>query len=208
MAEENIIEIESNPLKILRLPIIVAVLVIIAAIYMLINNLAPNIQTLTDLNRSYAGKIQEYENKTKDLSDIKAQKAAEEADERKATDDSNLGKAFYKPLETGIDPESAIASEFNEILTLMTKNKIKTRSITYVPEPKDDPFVNGALAKYSVCRLDMDMIANYNDFKNFLKDLYKHEHYLDITKVEVRPYPKDKSILLISFQLKLYAQKV
>ena len=53
----------------------------------------------------------------------------------------------------------------------------------------------------------MEMIANYTNFKNFMKELYKHDHYLDIAKVEIIPYKKNKNILLINFQLKLYAQR-
>ena len=51
------------------------------------------------------------------------------------------------------------------------------------------------------------MIANYSDFANFVRELYKHEHFLDISKIEIVPYQKNKRILLISFQIKLYAQR-
>ena len=37
--------------------------------------------------------------------------------------------------------------------------------------------------------------------------MYKHEHFLEISKVEILPYEKNKRILLINLQLKLYAQK-
>ena len=106
-----------------------------------------------------------------------------------------------------MEPDIVLASEFNEILSLITSNSIKTRSVKYTYDPADDEFIKNSQGKYSVCQLDMEMIANYNDFKNFLKDLYKHDHYLDIVKVEVVPYQKNKTILLISLQLKLYAEK-
>ena len=51
------------------------------------------------------------------------------------------------------------------------------------------------------------MIANYADFAGFLRELYKHEHFLDITNIEIAPYQKNKRILLINLQFKLYAQK-
>ena len=62
-------------------------------------------------------------------------------------------------------------------------------------------------AKYNVAKLDIEMIATYKDFERFLKELYKHEHFLDISSFEIVPYQKDKKILIIKFQLKLYAQK-
>ena len=51
------------------------------------------------------------------------------------------------------------------------------------------------------------MIGTYKDFEGFLKELYKHEHFLDMASMEIVPYSRDKKILIINFQLKLYAQK-
>ena len=50
--------------------------------------------------------------------------------------------------------------------------------------------------------------ATYKNFENFLRDLYKHEHFLDIAKIEILPYEKNKTILLINCKVLLYAQKV
>ena len=51
------------------------------------------------------------------------------------------------------------------------------------------------------------MIATYSNFANFLRELYKHEHFLEISKIEIAPYEKNKRILLVNLQIKLYAQK-
>ena len=53
----------------------------------------------------------------------------------------------------------------------------------------------------------MEMIGSYINYDNFLKELYKHEHFLDIQSVEIVPYRKNKRILLINFKLKLYSKK-
>ena len=50
-------------------------------------------------------------------------------------------------------------------------------------------------------------IANYSNYDNFLKEMYKHDHFLDIQSVEIVPYKKNKRVLLINFKVKLYAQK-
>ena len=106
-----------------------------------------------------------------------------------------------------MDTESVIANEFAEILTLIRANGVKTRSVQYEYDPKDDNFVKNLPDKYNVAKLDVEMIATYKEFEGFLKELYKHEHFLDISDIEVVPYQKDKKILIIKFQLKLYAQK-
>ena len=53
----------------------------------------------------------------------------------------------------------------------------------------------------------MEMIGNYSNYDNFLKEMYKHEHFLDIQSAEIVPYKKNKRILLINFKVKLYAKK-
>ena len=107
----------------------------------------------------------------------------------------------------GLDTEAVIAGEFAEILQLIRANQIKVRSIKYDYNPSDDAFVQGASDKYSVARLNMEMIGNYSNYDNFLKEMYKHEHFLDIQSAEIVPYKKNKRVLLINFKVKLYAQK-
>jgi len=116
-------------------------------------------------------------------------------------------KPFFKPVMSGLDTEAVIAGEFAEILELIRANKIKVRSIKYDYDPQDDNFVKGAASKYNVARLNMEMVGSYLDYDNFLKELYKHEHFLDVQSVEIVPYRKNKSILLVNFKLKLYAKK-
>lgn len=201
MAEEN----NNNFSTVLKTPIMVLVLTIVIAGYLIGTQIAPKVQELTNLHSNYSTKMDEYTQKEQQLETLKSTNAAKA--NATAASLADLSKEFFKPLESGMDTETIIASEFNEVLSLMTSNAIKTRSIKTAYDPQDDNFVKGAPDKYSVCKLDMEMIASYTNFKNFLKDLYKHEHYLDIAKVEIIPYPKNKAILLINLQLKLYAEK-
>lgn len=194
----------NDPKSILMIPGVIAGLSVFLAIYLIVAQIVPNIQSYVSAQAEYKNNLQIYSEKEKKLETLK------EANTPVAgvTASEAVEKQFFKPLESGVDSESVIAAEFNEILTLMTSNAIKTRSVKYTYDPQDDNFVKGAADKYSVCKLDMSMIASYNNFKNFLKDLYKHDHYLDIAKIEIVPYQKNKSVLLIELQLKLYAEKV
>ena len=106
-----------------------------------------------------------------------------------------------------LDTEAVMSDEFGEILQLLRDNKIKTRSVKYDYDPQDDNFVKNVGDRYSACRLNIEMVANYSNLENFLRELYKHEHFLDISKIEIVPYDKNKRILLINLQIKLYAQK-
>ncbi len=134
-------------------------------------------------------------------------KRKEQEEKAKEQESKKSGKPFYKPILSGMDTEAVIAGEFAEILQLIRANQIKVRSIKYDYDPSDDNFVKGAGDKYNVARLNMEMIGNYSNYDNFLKELYKHEHFLDIQSAEIVPYKKNKRILLINFKVKLYAQK-
>ena len=116
-------------------------------------------------------------------------------------------KSFYKPIEEGVDAEVIMSDEIGEVLGIIKKNKIKTRSIKYEYDPQDDNFIKNSNSRFSACKLDLDMVSDYKTFETFLRDLYKHEHLIDISSVEIAPYSKNKKILLINSKLKLYAQK-
>jgi Tfp pilus assembly protein PilO len=150
--------------------------------------------------------------------DIKTQQQTLDDDNRKLQDMQNAEKqveanadntfkAFFNPGESGLDAEAALGLEFSELLASMRQNRIKTRSINYEYNPSDDNFVKNLPNKYQSCRVTMEMVAHYSDFENFLRELYKHPHFLEISKIEIAPYTKNKRILLINLQIKIYAQK-
>ena len=164
----------------LKIPVAILVLALLIVVYLVVTKIVPTVQ--------------------RELQDL-------QLTVKKQDDLSGIEKELFIPEEKGLDTEGVIAGEFTEILDLIRANTIKMRSINYTYDPSDDTFVKGAADRFNVAQLDMEMIANYKTFENFLKDLYKHEHFLDIAKVEVEPYEKDKSVLLINFTLKLYAKK-
>lgn len=182
----------------------IALAIIVGTLFLTIFFIAktvPEFQKVFNVQKEYkkqAVVLAESERKLQSIEALTKEKIIKE---------SKLVKAFFKPVNGGNDTESAIADEFGEILHLIRANKIKTRSIKYDYDPQDDNFVKNASAKYHVCRVTADMIANYSDFEKFFRELYKHEHFLEVSKIEIVPYQKNKKILLINVQIKLYAQK-
>ncbi len=184
----------------LKIPVAILVLALLIVVYLVATKIVPTVQSIMDMNEQYAAQTLVLAEKQKELQDL-------QLTVKKQDDLSGIEKELFIPEEKGLDTEGVIAGEFTEILDLIRANTIKMRSINYTYDPSDDTFVKGAADRFNVAQLDMEMIANYKTFENFLKDLYKHEHFLDIAKVEVEPYEKDKSVLLINFTLKLYAKK-
>ena len=194
---------ENDTLKQFLIPILL-IFVIVLGVGMITPKIIESVRTYTGVQAEIKTKqatVMDKENQLREFSDKEqTEKAQEQANQES-------GKPFYKPVVEGMDTDAAIAGELEEILQLVRANKIKVRSIKKDPDPKDDNFVQGAGSQYNVARLNMEMIANYVNYDNFLKELYKHEHFLDIESAEIVPYKKNKKILLINFRLKLYAKK-
>lgn len=120
---------------------------------------------------------------------------------------SGEAKKIYKPDEAGLDAESSFTIIFDDIIEMAKYNGIKIYSVQYVYNPPEDEFVKGAADKYNVCQLNMQVIADYLDLESFIKDLYKYPYLVNIDKVELSPYTKNKKILLTNLQIKLYSEK-
>ena len=193
----NEIEVYFNKFKSIIL-ILVLTLVVFGYI---ISKIVPIVTDIVKISQNYKTAVTTLADKERTYKNLKEKTEKAEAENQKTP------KAVYKPIEQGMDTESIVANQFAEILTFIRGNAIKTRSIKYEYDPKDDKFVKNVPDKYHVAKLDIEMISTYKEFEGFLKELYKHEHFLDISSIEIIPYDKDKKVLIIKFQLKLYAQK-
>ena len=180
--------------------ILILVLTLVVFGY-IISKIIPIVTDIVKISQNYKTAVTTLADKERTYKNLKEKTEKAEAENQKTP------KAVYKPIEQGMDTESIVANQFAEILTFIRKKKIKTRSIKYEYDPKDDKFVKNVPDKYHVAKLDIEMISTYKEFEGFLKELYKHEHFLDISSIEIIPYDKDKKVLIIKFQLKLYAQK-
>jgi hypothetical protein len=192
---------DTEKLKQFIVPIAIVFLTLVGFGYLvpkIIDN-ARGYQAVTAENVTKESTLQQ---KTSELETLKRK-----AESDKEKENNSADKPFYKPVMEGLDTEAVIAGEFAEILRLVRANQIKVRSIKYDYDPSDDAFVQGAGDKYNVARLNMEMISNYTNYDNFLKEMYKHDHFLDIQSAEIVPYKKNKKILLINFRVKLYAKK-
>lgn len=167
----------------------------------LVSKIVPEIQRIIEIQ-------EQHKTQTSTLADAERKlQGLKDNIEAKKIENANMVKAFFKPINGGNDTESVISDEFGEILQIIRVNKIKTRSIKYDYDPQDDNFVKNVGNKYHVCRITAEMVGNYSNFENFLRELYKHEHFLEISKIEIVPYQKNKRILLATLQIKLYAQR-
>jgi len=196
---------DSKQLQQFLLPIVILFLAFFALAFY-VPKIFTNVKNYSMISSDLKTKTEQLQQAQAKLDELKS---AEAAVNKKESDATKSDKPFYKPIMSGFDSEAAIAGEFSEILQLVRANQIKIRSIKYEydKDVTDDVFAQNAADKYNVARLNIEMIANYSNYDNFLKELYKHEHFLDIQQVEIVPYKKNKKVLLINCKVKLYAKK-
>ncbi len=187
-------------IKKFQLAIIIIVVTVVAVIAMIVKTV-PEVQKIIQIQEDQKTQSSALADAERKLADLKSEALKQEAE------DANVAKLFFKPITEGLDSEAAISDEFTEILQIMRDNRIKVRSVNYEYDPKDDNFVKFIPFKYHVCRISAEMIANYSSLANFLREVYKHEHFLDLERIEIVPYNKNKRILLVNVVIKLYAQK-
>lgn len=182
----------------------IAIIILIAGLavcILLIQKLIPEVTKFSNTNKEIAKQTAAIEENTKKLEALK--KSLKEKAEQK----TDVVKEIFRPIDMTLSAEFAITEEFGDILKIIRANSVKARSVKYNYNPSDDNFVSKAANKYNVCLLNLEMIADYKHFQAFLRDLYKHEHFLDISDIEIVPYEKDKKILLIKSNIKLYSLK-
>ena len=174
----------------------------IALFVVFLMQIIPKIQEIATIQK-------DTRTKTSSLADLERRLEDLKKTQKEKNDTPVFLKQFFKPINGGSDTETVIADEFAEILQVIRDNKIKMRAIKYDYEDalQDDNFVKFAAGKYHVCRVTADMIGSYSALENLFRDLYKHEHFLEISKIEIVPYEKNKKILLANVQIKLYAQR-
>jgi len=145
--------------------------------------------------------------KTVESADLDRKLEALKASEVERTVDSGQIKNIYKPDAPGLDAESSFTVIFDDIIDMAKYNSVKIYSIEYIYNPPEDEFVKAAAAQYNVCELKISLISDYQDLESFLKELYKYPYLINIDKVELTPYVKNKRLLLTNMQIKLYATK-
>ena len=147
-------------LKKFQIAIGIAVVALVVFLVLIVKTV-PQIQTISNIQNDYKTQSSTLADTERKLEELKAAAA------RKEAENENVMKAFFKPIEQGLDTEAVISDEFGEILQIIRDNKIKTRSVKYDYDPQDDNFVKNAANRYHVCRVSAEMIGTYALLKSF-----------------------------------------
>lgn len=158
-------------------------------------------------------------NITKAINDVKAKKetlvqkqqAKQNVEKKKKQLQNsviNAQKKIYAPADFDLGNDSLFFTLYTDLIEMIKSNSIKVKSMEYSYNPKDDQFVTNGKDVYFVSEIDLELITNYVNFGKFIQDIYQYPYYIKILKLNVKPYPKDKKVLIANMSLRLYARTV
>ena len=179
------------------------VLAFLAAVGLLIfivySLFSPKIEEMKSLESSVNSKQSQLETLEKKLSIVK-QKIKKIKDSIFTSQ-----KKIYSPVESDLGSDTLFFTLYNDVIEMVHSNTIKIKRIDYQYNPEGDPFVSFGKGIYFVCDVDMELISNYVNLGKLIQDIYQYPYYIKINSLEVKPYEKDKKILISNLSLRLYA---
>ncbi len=179
--------------------VIVFCVAIILLIFGFVQLISPKVTELNDLKASIEqkqGQVSELENKL----NIVKQKI-------KKIKNSIISsqKKIYSPIESDLGNETLFFTLYNDVIEMIHSNSVKIKAIDYTYNPETDAFVKFGKDVYFVCDVNMELVSNYVNLGKLIQDLYQYPYYIKINEIEVKPYQKDKKILITNLSLRMYA---
>ena len=162
--------------------VIVFCVAIILLIFGFVQLISPKVTELNDLKASIEqkqGQVSELENKL----NIVKQKI-------KKIKNSIISsqKKIYSPIESDLGNETLFFTLYNDVIEMVHSNSVKIKAIDYTYNPETD-----------------ELVSNYVNLGKLIQDLYQYPYYIKINEIEVKPYQKDKKILITNLSLRMYA---
>lgn len=159
----------------------------------------PKITELTTLTTTINSKQKEVSDLEQKLNIVKTK--------IKKIKDSITGsqKKIYYPVESDLGNDTLFFTLYNDVIEMVHANSVKIKSIDYASNPESDQFVRFGKDIYFVCDVNMEIVSNYINLGKLIQDIYQYPYYIRINSLSVKPYEKDKKILLSNLSLRLYA---
>ncbi|MBQ7764318.1 type 4a pilus biogenesis protein PilO [bacterium] len=167
--------------------------------YVTFNMISPKVEELNNINADVE--------KQEKILKAKQQEKIVVANKLKKIKDSVIGaqKKIYAPMDSDLSNDTLFFTLYNDVLEMMKENSIKIKSLDYVYNPEEDEFVKSG-NDYFVCDINLELVSNYTNLGKLIEQLYKYPYYIKFNNMDVKPYAKDKSILLTNMSIRLYAK--
>lgn len=114
-------------------------------------------------------------------------------------------KKIYSPVESDLGNDTLFFTLYNDVIEMVHANSIKIKAIDYKYNPETDEFVKFGKDVYFVCDINMELVSNYTNLGKLIENIQQYPYYIKINELDVKPYNKDKKILITNMSLRLYA---
>lgn len=163
------------------------------------NTLKQSLNQLISINSQAVNKEQEYNKK------LEQKRIVERKLAQMKVAMTSIQKKVYAPVDSDLGNDTLFFTLYNDLIEMLHANSIKIKSIEYLYNPESDAFVKFSKDQYFVSEVNMELVSNYTNLGKFIQDVIQYPYYIRIVSINIKPYPKDKKILVSDISMRLYA---
>lgn len=179
--------------------VIVFFVIIVLALFIGYKVVAPAVTNVFDIRQKLETKENDYNKKLEQKRNVERRLAQIKSAIATAQ------KKVYSPVDSDLGNDTLFFTLYKDVIEMIHANSIKIKSMEYAYNPESDSFVKFGNDVYFVCEINMELVSNYTNLGKFIQDVVQYPYYIKINNVSVRPYQKDKKILISDVSLRLYA---
>lgn len=158
---------------------------------------------IVECNGNFATKNE----KSKLIEDLRRKEETIRLANERVQKEQEVLKPFYKPEFPTTDSIASFGGMFEDIIDYVKINGLMLRSIEYNISPEQDLIFKSFAGAYNVCEVKLFLIGTYPQLQTFFNDLYAYPYYLNIAKIEIKPYQSKPQYLLVNLSITLYSKK-
>ena len=174
------------------------IIVLILCIAISYTTIAPMMSEFETLKNKKDKKEKDLDSTDKEVENVR--KRIEEVKDANV----DVQKKLYLPVESDLGNDTLFFTLYSDFIEMIHANSIKIKAIDYKYNPEDDPFVASG-KDYFVFDVDVELVSNYTNLGKLIQDIYQYPYFLKINSLIVKPYNKDKKILISNLSVRLYA---
>lgn len=180
--------------------LIVFAIIVFVAGFVGYNVLNQALQEVQSVNTQIEQKEREYNQK------LEAKKIVERKLAQIRNQTSSNQKKLYAPADYDLGNDTLFFTLYNDLIEMVHSNSIKIKSMEYLYNPENDAFVKFSKDLYFVCEVNLELVSNYTNLGKFIQNVVQYPYYIRIKSLDVKPYAKDKKILISNVCIRLYAK--
>lgn len=164
-------------------------------------------KTLTQAINGLSNATTKLEQKEKEFNrKLEEKKVVEHKLEQIKNESVGVQKKLYAPADADLGNDTLFFTLYNDLIEMVHSNSIKIKAMEYTYNPESDNFVKFSKDLYFVSEVNMELVSNYTNLGKFIQDVVQYPYYIRIMNIDIKPYSKDKKILISNVCIRLYAK--